>query len=290
MTALTWDETGERFYETGVDHGVLYIPTGAGIYDDGYAWNGLVTVTESPSGAEANPQYADNIKYLNLYSAEEFGATVEAFTYPPEFEQFDGLGTPTPGVVLGQQNRGTFGLSYRTKVGNDIDGSDHAYKLHLVYGCTASPSEKAYGTESDSPEPITFSWEITTLPVPVTGYKPTSVLVIDSRTVDADALTALELLLYGDVGVDPALPLPDDVIALFSAAITLVTPGVPTYNALTDIVTIPGTTGVIYSVDDVDVPAGSFGPITENVIVKARPATGYVFNSGVDDDWLITFS
>lgn len=209
---LTWDDTGERFYETGVDHGVLYIPT-AGAYDDGVSWNGLVNVTESPTGAEANAQYADNMKYLNLFSQEEFGATVEAFTYPEEFNQFDGVASPEVGVLLGQQVRGTFGLSYRTRIGNDEDGDSHGYKLHLVYGCKASPSEKAYGTTTDSPEPITFSWEISTTPVAVTGFEPVSVITIDSRTATPANLTALEVILYGeDTPVQPLLPTPDAVI------------------------------------------------------------------------------
>lgn len=215
MAVLTWDEVGERTYETGVDRGVLYIPDGNGDYTNGVAWNGLTTVTESPSGAEANPQYADNIKYLNLRSAEEFGATLEAFTYPDEFAPFDGLAVPVAGVTMGQQGRATFGLSYRTKIGNDLLGDDYGYKLHLVYGCTAAPSEKPYGTINDSPEAINFSWEITTIPVSVDGYKPTSILTIDSTTVDATALAALEELLYGSIGSDPSLPLPAEVIALF---------------------------------------------------------------------------
>ena len=216
MAVLTWDEIGERTYETGVDHGVLYIPNGSGVYNDGVSWNGLTTVTESPSGAEANAQYADNIKYLNLISAEEFGATLEAFTYPPEFAQFDGLVVPQAGVAIGQQNRKTFGLSYRTTLGNDIDGNAYGYKLHLVYGCVAAPSEKAYNTINDSPEAITFSWEIATTPVPVTGYAPTSLIVIDSTVADPTNLTALELLLYGDVAVDPQLPTPNEVITIFT--------------------------------------------------------------------------
>lgn len=215
MTQLSWDNTGERVYETGVDHGVLYIPDEDGLYTNGVAWNGLTTITESPSGAEANPQYADNIKYLNLFSAEQFGATVEAFTYPDEWAQFDGLSVPTAGVTVGQQARKTFGLSYRTKIGNDVDGEDHGYKLHLIYGATAAPSEKAYNTINDSPEAITFSWEISTVPINVTGLRPTSIMTIDSTQVDADALAALELILYGDVAEDPTLPLPDEVIALF---------------------------------------------------------------------------
>lgn len=214
MPRITWDDIGERFFETGVDHGVLYMPDATGAYINGVPWNGLVTVTESPSGAEASPQYADNIKYLNLVSAEEFAATIEAFTYPDEFAPYDGLGvddTNVPGLAIGQQPRKSFGLSYRTRVGNDLDGDQHAYKLHLVYGCLASPSEKAYGTVNDSPEAITFSWEITTTPAPITGYQPVSLLVVDSRTADPTKLAALEDTLYGESG-DPTLPTPDEVI------------------------------------------------------------------------------
>lgn len=216
MAPLTWDQVGDRFYETGVDHGVLYLPDAAGVYNKGYAWNGLTTVTESPSGAESNPQYADNIKYLNLVSAEEFGATIEAFTYPDEFAECDGTALPSPGVAVGQQGRKMFGLSYRTKVGNDVDGVDAGYKLHLVWGCQAAPSEKAYATINDSPEAITFSWEITTTPVPVTDLKPTAQITIDSTKVDAADLTALEQLLYGNGATEAALPTPDAVIALFA--------------------------------------------------------------------------
>jgi hypothetical protein len=215
MPPLTWDGVGEKLYETGVDHGVLYLPDAAGVYNTGFAWNGLVTVTESPTGAEPNPQYADNIKYLNLISAEEFGATIEAFTYPDEFAECDGTALPEPGVAVGQQSRKSFGLSFRTKVGNDVDGLDFGYKLHLVYGCQAAPSEKAYGTINDSPEAITFSWEVTTTPAPVTGLKPTSLIVIDSTVVDPSDLAALEALLYGAT-LAAALPTPDAVIALFT--------------------------------------------------------------------------
>lgn len=216
MTALVWDQVGERLYETGVDKGVLYVPDGGGVYATGVAWNGLTSVSESPSGAESNPQYADNIKYLNLLSAEEFSATLEAFTYPDEFSQFDGLATPVTGLVIGQQTRKVFGLSYRTKLGNDVDGDDHGYKIHLVYGCQASPSEKAYNTVNDSPEAINFSWEITTTPAPVTGYKATSLLVIDSTTVGATELALLEAELYGDEVTTANLPTPDEVIALLT--------------------------------------------------------------------------
>lgn len=215
MAPLTWDEVGDRLYEVGVDHGVLYLPDDSGVYNSGFAWNGLTTVTESPSGAESNPQYADNIKYLNLISAEEFGCTIEAFTYPDEFAECDGTALPAPGVAVGQQGRKIFGLSYRTRVGNDVEGSDHGYKLHLVYGCQAAPSEKAYATINDSPEAISFSWDVTTTPVPVTDYKPTALIVIDSTVVDPADLTALEALLYGNGATEAALPTPDAVIALF---------------------------------------------------------------------------
>jgi hypothetical protein len=217
MPVLEWDKTGERFYETGVDHGVLYIPDVAGVYATGVAWNGLTTVTETPSGAEATPTYADNIKYLNLISLEQFGGTIEAYTYPDEFCQFDGLATPEDGVVLGQQPRKIFGLSYRTRLGNDTEAEQHGYKLHLVYGCYAAPSEKAYNTINDSPEAITFSWAITTTPVAVTGYKPTALVVVDSSVVDPAGLTALESALYGDGTTGVAhLPTPDAVIAMFA--------------------------------------------------------------------------
>jgi hypothetical protein len=216
MAPLTWDDVGEKLYEVGVDHGVLYLPDAAGVYNEGVAWNGLTTVTESPSGAEPSAQYADNIKYLNLVSAEEFGGTIEAFTYPEEFGQCDGTALPAPGVAVGQQGRKMFGMSFRTKVGNDVDGMDFGYKLHLLYGCQAAPSEKAYATVNDSPEAITFSWEITTTPVPVTDHKPTSLIVVDSTVVDPGDLSALEDLLYGAAAVEAALPMPDAVIALFA--------------------------------------------------------------------------
>ena len=215
MPPLTWDGVGDKIYESGVDHGVLYLPDAAGVYNSGFAWNGLVGVTESPSGAEPNAQYADNIKYLNLISAEEFGGTIEAFTYPDEFAECDGTALPEPGVAVGQQSRKMFGLSFRTKVGNDVDGMDFGYKLHLVYGCQAAPSEKAYATINDSPEALTFSWEITTTPAPVTGLKPTSLIVVDSTVVDPADLASLEALLYGAT-VAAALPTPDAVIALFA--------------------------------------------------------------------------
>lgn len=219
MTQLiAWDEVGEKLYESGVDRGVLYIPDGTGVYNTGFAWNGLVSVTESPSGAEPNPKFADNVKYLNLLSAEEFGGTIEAFTYPDEFMQCDGSAEAETGVVVGQQPRKPFGLSYRTKIGNDVDGVDHGYKLHLVYGCLASPSERAYSSINESPEAVQLSWEFTTTPATVTGHTPTSLIVIDSTKASAPDLAALEVLLYGDsVGpTQPALPTPDEVLAIFA--------------------------------------------------------------------------
>lgn len=216
MTALVWDATGEHFYETGVDHGVLYIPT-EGVYSKGVAWNGLTGVTESPSGAESNPQYADNIKYLNLISAEEWAGTIEAFTYPDEFAACNGEKELTAGVTVGQQSRSTFGMSYRTKIGNDTDGSDHAYKIHLLYGLTAAPSEKAYTTVNDSPEAVTFSWEASSVPVNVSGMLPTSSITIDSRTADKTKLAALEKILYGGEDAEARLPLPDEVKTLMTA-------------------------------------------------------------------------
>ena len=219
MARLEWDKTGERVYESGVDHGVLYVMDGTGAYGTGVVWNGLTAVTESPSGAEPNPQYADNIKYLNLISAEEFGATIEAFTYPKEFEQCDGTASLAPGITIGQQTRKTFGFSYRTKVGNDVEGQDAGYKLHLVYGALAAPSERAYSTINDSPEAITFSWEVTTTAVAVEGHKPTAILTIDSTLVDEADLTALEDLLYGPTtgAGTPKLPLPAEVMAIINA-------------------------------------------------------------------------
>lgn len=217
MALLEWDKTGERLFETGVDRGVLYLPDGTGAYNTGVAWNGLVSVSESPSGAESNKQYADNRVYLNLISAEEFSGTIEAFTYPDEFMQCDGTATPSEGVYVGQQPRKSFGFSFRTKVGNDTDGNSHGYKLHLVYGAIASPSQKDYQTVNDSPEPITFSWEFNTTPVNVTGHEPTALITIDSTKVEAAALESLEALLYGAASTEPSLPLPDDVFALFTA-------------------------------------------------------------------------
>lgn len=224
---LVWDKTGEHIYETGVKNGVLYPQQTGGAYTKGVAWNGLTAVTESPSGAEATALYADDIKYLNLMSAEEFGATVEAYTYPDEFAECDGSATIATGVSIGQQKRKAFGMCYKTVLGNDVDGNEHGYKLHIIYNAMAAPSEKAYATINDSPEAITFSWELTTTPVSVSGFKPTASLVIDSTKADADKLAALEEILYGKDGtgedkktgaVDPRLPLPDEIATLMAAS------------------------------------------------------------------------
>lgn len=222
MAALTWDTTGTRRYELGVDHGVLYIPTDAGVYDKGYAWNGLTSVTESPDGAEANDLWADNMKYGSIRSAETFGGTIEAYTYPDEFAACDGSLALADGVHIGQQRRTTFGFSYRTQIENDTPTSnDDGYILHLVYGATASPSEKQYETINDSPDAITFSWEFDTTPVPVTAVEnasATSLITIDSTKADTEKLKALEKILYGDGDSEPRLPLPDEVYTLMKDA------------------------------------------------------------------------
>ena len=227
MSKIVWDQTGDRLYETGVKNGVLYIQNSDGTYPKGVAWNGLTSITESPSGAEATALYADDMKYLNLISAEEFGATVEAYTYPDEFAECDGSASLAAGVTVGQQSRKTFALCYRTVLGNDTDNDAHGYKLHIIYGATAAPSEKAYSTVNDSPEAITFSWELKTTPVNVAGFKPTACITIDSTKANPEKLTALEEILYGKDGtgdggltgaVDPRLPLPDEIKTLMTAS------------------------------------------------------------------------
>ena len=217
MPKLTWDNTGERIFETGIKQGVLYPIQSDGKYTKGVAWNGLTAVTESPSGAEATALYADDIKYLNLLSNEEFGATIEAYTYPDEFAECDGSAELATGVMIGQQKRKTFGLCYRTTIGNDVEGNDYGYKLHLVYGCLAAPSEKGYSTINDNPDAITFSWEVSTTPVNVEGFKPTSQITIDSTKADPTKLAALEAVLYGGAETEAKLPLPDEVATLMSA-------------------------------------------------------------------------
>lgn len=217
MAKLTWDQTGQRFYETGTDHGVLYRLLNTGLYESGVAWNGLTAFTDSPSGAEATALYADNQKYLSLMSAEEVGGTLEAYTYPEEFETCDGSAEIATGVSIGQQTRQRFAFSYRTKIGNDVDGDDHGYKIHIVYNALASPSEKSYATINDSPEAITFSWEISTDPIAVDGYKSTASLVIDSTRVDKDKLKLIEDKLYGTADTEPTLLLPNEIVAIVGA-------------------------------------------------------------------------
>ena len=213
MSKLKWDEDGKRLYETGVDHGVLYLSEDKeNNYNKAYAWNGLTGVTDSPSGAEPSATYADNIKYLSLMSAEEYGCTIEAYTYPPEFGVCDGSAEIEPGITIGQQDRKSFGFSYRTILGNDTEKNEHGYKIHLVYGALAAPSERSYQTVNDSPEAITMSWEVSTTPVQVEGHKPTSSLVIDSTTLEKDKLEKIEKVLYGDESTEARLPLPDEIL------------------------------------------------------------------------------
>ena len=216
MSKIVWDAIGEHTFETGVRNGVLYLQGAEGTYNTGVAWNGLTSVSESPEGAEPTDLYADDAKYLTLMSAENFKATIEAYTYPVEFEECDGSATIAKGVVIGQQPRKPFGLCYRTAIGNDTDGNEHGYKLHIVYGCQASPSEKQYSTINDSPEAITFSWEVNTTPVNVNGKKPTATLIIDSTKADKAKLTALEAILYGSEEQEPRLPMPDEIAALMT--------------------------------------------------------------------------
>ena len=218
MSKIVWDAVGEHIFETGVRNGVLYLKDETGAYNTGVAWNGLTSVSESPEGAEATDLYADDIKYLSLMSAENFKATIEAYTYPVEFEECDGSATIAKGVVIGQQSRKPFGLCYRTSIGNDTDGNEHGYKLHIVYGCLASPSEKQYSTINDSPDAVTFSWEVSTTPVNVTGKKPAATMIIDSTKADKAKLTALEAILYGSEQAEPRLPLPDEIATLMTTA------------------------------------------------------------------------
>jgi hypothetical protein len=288
MSVVVWDDSGNRQYEAGVDHGVLYIlNTTNGLYDDGFAWNGLTAVNEKPAGAGANPQFADNIKYLNLLSAETFGGTIQAFTFPDEFGQCDGTQAPAPGVSVGQQTRATFGLCYRTKVGNDVS-ADAGVKLHLVYGALASPSEKDYSTINDSPAAVQFSWDFECTPATVTSFAPTCLIVVDSTTVDPTAFSDLEDLLYGTSGSSPSLPPPDSVLALFTGSITAVTVTVPAFSS--NIITIPSTTGIQYYVDGVAHASGALTALTtgQKKVVSATPEAGYVFNKPFVASWLYT--
>jgi hypothetical protein len=289
VTVLTWDGTGTRKYETGVDHGVLYpLNPSTGLYDTGIPWNGLSTIKEKPAGAGANPQFADNIKYLNLLSAETFGGEIDAFTYPDEFAACDGTATPTAGLTVGQQSRQTFGLSYRTRIGNDAS-TNLGYKLHLIYGCLASPSERDYTTVNDNPSAVSFTWAFETTPVTVSGLSPTSILIIDSTKVDATALSSLQDLLYGTSGSTASLPPPDTVVALFEATITSITLTPATFDGAHTI-TIPSETGVTYYVDGVVHAAGTVTLTSgQKKLVEARPNAGYKFNTPYADEWLFGF-
>lgn len=288
MTQLVWDDSGNKRYETGVDHGVLYpLNPDTGLYDTGFAWNGLTAVNEKPDGAAPNPTYADNLKYSNLLSLETFGGTITAYTYPDEFGACDGTDAPSAGLQVGQQPRQTFGLSYRTKVGNDLN-SDAGFKIHLVYGALAAPSEKDFATINDSPASVEFSWDFTTTPVNVTDLQPTSLIVIDSTVVDSDSLGNLTDLLYGVSGA-PELPTPDYVIGLFSGDVTAIDLTAPTFDGAHTI-TIPTETGVTYYVDGV-VHAGGSQLLTtgQKKVVTARASVNYVFNKPYVTEWLFTF-
>jgi hypothetical protein len=288
VSKLTWDTVGGRRYETGVDRGVLYLPNSQGVYDTGVAWNGLTKVSEKPTGATPTPLYADNIKYLNLISTEYFEADVSAYTYPEEFAQCDGSQEPEAGVAIGQQPRVSFGMCYRTTLGNDLTGLTSGYKLHLVYGCFAAPSQKDFATINDSPTAIEFTWSVTTTPVSVTGYEPTATLTIDSTKVDAGALATLEGFLYGTTGTDPSLPTPDDVLAIFSGTVTVATPVAPTYTAGTHTITIPTVPGITYFINEAPVTGDVV--ITVDTVVTASPNQGYKFPDVSVDEWLIPFS
>lgn len=297
MAKFIWDKVTEKKFETGVSNGVLYLPNNQGAYDEGEVWNGLTTVTESPSGAESNKQYADNQVYVNIKSVEEFGCTIEAFTYPVKFEQCDGT-AKVNGVSVGQQGRRSFGFSWQSLIGNDTEGTDHGYKIHLAYGLDAAPTEKTHTTVNESPEASNFSWEVTSVPTavegtdPVTGkdLKPTAKLTISSLDHTPAKMQELKDVLYGTAGQDGRLPSPTEVINLMAGALTSVETQAPTYDNTTDIVTIPTVTGVEYLVDGEVVPSGPFGPITEDIVVTARPATGYKFTNTSDEDWTINFS
>lgn len=289
MSVITWDGTGEKLYELGVDHGVLFPlnPSNA-LYDNGFAWNGLTAVNEKPSGATATPTFADNIKYANLVSAETFAGTIQAYTYPIAFAKCDGSDLSVAGVAVNQQARQTFGLCYRTRIGNDVS-SEAGFKLHLVYGALAVPSEKDYTTINDSPASVAFSWDFNCTPVAVTGLGPTALITIDSTKVDPDSLTDLENLLYGTIGTDPSLPSPDAVLAIFAGDTTHITLTPATFNGAHTI-TIPTQTGVKYYVDGVEHAAGTQILTTgQSKVVSARAQPGYVFNTPVVTSWLFTF-
>lgn len=284
MSKLLWDQTGERLYRTGTSHGVLFVRDDEGNYPAGVAWNGLTGVTEAPTGAEATAQYADNIKYLNLVSQEQWAGTINAFTYPDEFEACDGTVEATPGVKVGQQNRKTFGFSYETLLGNDVDGTDYGYEIHVVYGALAKPSQKTNATVNETPTAQTFAWDVTTTPVDVTGLKPASTLTITiTSDTDADAVAALRAALYGTDGAAAYLPTPDEIIAMFDASVTSITPAKPTIAA--NVITIPAVTGAQYRINGRNVGTGAQPAITADVIASVVPKAGYEFPDTYDNTW-----
>lgn len=288
MSRLQWGQVGQKFFENGVDRGVLYVRDDRGEYPQGVAWNGLTSVSEAPSGAESNKQYADNQVYVNLKSAEEYSATIEAFMYPDEFAACNGEAEVVPGVTLGQQNRKSFGFSYRTIVGNDVN-PNLGHKIHVVYGADAAPSDKAYNTVNADPELASFSWEISTTPVEVgtiggVEYKPSATLTFKSTNFDPSKWAELEAVLWGSEGQDARLPLPRDLIALMTGTTTMATPVQPTYDEATNTVTIPTVTGVEYLIDG-EVVTGNV-VLTETSLVVARPLSGYTFPEPTDVDWL----
>jgi hypothetical protein len=289
MAELVWNEAGGRRYELGADRGVLYHKDVNGDYTDGEVWNGLKSVTRSPSGGEPTKMYADNRVWLTLLSVEEFSATIECMMYPKGFERYDGLVEAVPGVLLGQQPRGTFGFAWRTLIGNDLVGQTHGYKIHLAYECLAKPTEQASNTINESPETTEFSYELSTTPVPVTGYQPTAYVCIDSTRVSQQDLAAVELVLYGSNGQNPQLPLPDAVLALFDGAVMIAQPTVPTYNWTTDVLTIPTMVGVEYLIDD-EVQAAGPQPMTATTNVVARPTAGYYFGEDADTYWQFVYA
>lgn len=288
MSKLKWDDTGKRLWETGVEQGTLFVRNALGNYPLGVSWNGLTAVTESPSGAESNKQYADNRVYANIMSAEELSGTIEAFMWPTEFNACDGTASPYPGVYVGQQSRSTFGFVYKTKLGNDVS-EDLGYKLHLWYGCKASPSEKAYNTVNESPELTAFSWEVSAEKVDAPNLKPTACLTISSTEVDPAKLAALELVLFGDTGIDPRLPLPAEVFTLIGTVLTDAMPVMPAYVLATHTITIPTTTGIDYTIDDVIKAAG---PVvtTKDTWVIAKPKATYKIKAGVDANFFYSFT
>lgn len=291
MSRLEWDKIGERFYETGVSNGVLYPQDSQGGYSRGYAWNGLTAVTESPSGAESNKQYADNIPYLNLISQEELSGTIEAFQSPREFDQCDGSASPIPGLKVGQQTRKPFGLSYQTLVGNDTDGQDHGYIIHVVYGAQAAPSERAYATVNESPEAIQLSWEFSTTPVPISpelvvegrALRPTSTLSFNSLDFSAQKMQDLKDVLWGTPSTEASLPSPRQLIDMMGLTLTEVTPTDPTFDDLTDTITIPSVTGVTYLNGGTAVTGDVV--ITGPTLITARPNPSYKFPAVVQTQW-----